>query len=428
MTIVEPEPRVGPGLAYSGRSQAFVLNVPAARMSAWPHLPDHFLQWLRREQPDADAGSFARREQFGRYVEDVVQGCGRALARVTAEAIDVQRHRNGFAVSLSDGSRLQAGTLVLALGNAPPRRLVPTGDRLRRVIENPFAIADGEAPREHDTVALAGTGLTALDVIAWLHERGHRGPIVAFSRHGLAPIAHRGKAPVSFPALPATIRRRPTIRRLTAWLRQLATTLHGSDIDPARAVDALRPITAELWQRLPIEEQRRFLRHARALWDVHRHRAPASAFEILAEGRRTGRITVRAARLQRVAPTAAGLQLTLQPHGVAAPVALSAQWLINCTGPERDLSRHTNPVVQALLARGLVEPDPLGLGAITTNRGELVDPSGAVVPGAYVVGGWRMPRLFETTAVPELREQAADVASAVIERLVVPGEAMPATA
>jgi uncharacterized NAD(P)/FAD-binding protein YdhS len=428
VTLVGRDRRLGPGLAYGSDSQAFVLNVPAARMSAWPDQPDHFLQWLRREQPDAEPGSFARRDQFGRYVEHVVEATRGRLASVHAEAVDVQRAGDGFTVSLADGRRLDAQSVVLALGNAPPRPLIPTEERLEGVVENPFAMAHGEGPREHDTVALAGTGLTALDVMAWLHELGHRGPIVAFSRHGLAPIAHRGRAPVALPALPSTMRRRPSIRRLTAWLRQLATTLQAFDLDPARAVDALRPMTAELWQRLPATEQRRFLRHARVWWDVHRHRAPASVFEMLAEGRRAGRIAVHAARLQRVAASAAGLQLTLRPRGSATTVDLSVQWLVNCTGPERALARLASPLVKALLARGLVEPDPLGLGAITTERGELVDASGAIVHGAYVVGGWRMPRLFESTAVPELREQAAEVALDVVARLAVRSAEMPATA
>jgi len=38
------------------------------------------------------------------------------------------------------------------------------------------------------------------------------------------------------------------------------------------SVDALRPATQELWRSLGPEERRRFLRHPRAYWEVHRHR------------------------------------------------------------------------------------------------------------------------------------------------------------
>jgi uncharacterized NAD(P)/FAD-binding protein YdhS len=433
VTLIERDHRVGPGLAYRAASNGFLLNVPAGRMSAWPHRPDDFVTWLRREQPEAGPGSFARRDDYGRYVEHVGQAAPGLIACLRADALDVERTGDRFTVSLADGRRLEGQALVLALGNAAPRSLVPAGvSAPAALIDNPFTITDQEGPGETDRVALAGTGLTALDVMAWLRGRGHRGRIVAFSRHGYAPLAHRGAAPATLPDPPAALKRRPTVRRLTAWLRQLAMSLRAFDVDPARAVDALRPITAELWQRLPVHEQRRFLRHGRALWDLHRHRAPASVLQPFTDGVREGRIHVHAARLQSVSATATGgLELRLRPRGATTTFDLQVHWLINCTGPERDLSRQANPLVRSLLARGLVQRDPLALGAVTTERGELVDANGANVPGAYVVGAWRMPRLFESTAVPELRDQAAAVASDVAARVAssaVADATMPATA
>lgn len=37
-------------------------------------------------------------------------------------------------------------------------------------------------------------------------------------------------------------------------------------------IDGLRPYTQRLWHELPRSSKRRFLEHARAWWDVHRHR------------------------------------------------------------------------------------------------------------------------------------------------------------
>lgn len=37
-------------------------------------------------------------------------------------------------------------------------------------------------------------------------------------------------------------------------------------------IDAIRPVTQQLWQALPFNEQKRFLRHIKAYWEVHRHR------------------------------------------------------------------------------------------------------------------------------------------------------------
>jgi uncharacterized NAD(P)/FAD-binding protein YdhS len=38
-------------------------------------------------------------------------------------------------------------------------------------------------------------------------------------------------------------------------------------------IDGLRPQVQALWQALPLQEKRRFLRHLRPYWEVHRHRA-----------------------------------------------------------------------------------------------------------------------------------------------------------
>jgi uncharacterized NAD(P)/FAD-binding protein YdhS len=70
----------------------------------------------------------------------------------------------------------------------------------------------------------------------------------------------------------------------------------------------------------------------------------------------------------------------------------------------------------------VLAPDPLRLGVACTPRGEVIDVSGQVVPGLYVVGPPRKGTLWETTAVPEIRGQAAALAQRLPEwvRATVP--------
>ena len=49
-------------------------------------------------------------------------------------------------------------------------------------------------------------------------------------------------------------------------------------------------------------------------------------------------------------------------------------------------------------------------------EGELLDEEGRVVPGLYAVGPPRKGTLYESTAIPEIRTQAAEVAAAVLAR------------
>ena len=54
--------------------------------------------------------------------------------------------------------------------------------------------------------------------------------------------------------------------------------------------------------------------------------------------------------------------------------------MINCTGPDTDLARVDDPFVQRS-GRGLIRPDPLGLGLDTDEDGRLVDAEGARASG-----------------------------------------------
>jgi uncharacterized NAD(P)/FAD-binding protein YdhS len=74
VALVEPSRSTGQGLAYSPPTRDFLLNVPAARMSAWTDRAGDFLEWLRRTDPSADAATFAPRAAYGDYLADLVAG------------------------------------------------------------------------------------------------------------------------------------------------------------------------------------------------------------------------------------------------------------------------------------------------------------------------------------------------------------------
>jgi uncharacterized NAD(P)/FAD-binding protein YdhS len=76
-------------------------------------------------------------------------------------------------------------------------------------------------------------------------------------------------------------------------------------------IDSLRPVTQDIWRSLPIEEQRRFLRHARSYWDVHRHRVAPEIADLLDDMRSDGLV-----RLHRVTLLMILLHFLTNNHGV----------------------------------------------------------------------------------------------------------------
>ncbi len=88
-----------------------------------------------------------------------------------------------------------------------------------------------------------------------------------------------------------------------------------------------------------------------------------------------------------------------------------------CTGAGTDVAAAAGPLVRGLLTAGHASADPLGLGLRATPDGALRDRAGRSDERVWVLGPLRRGELWETTAVPELRGQAAGVARAVCASL-----------
>jgi uncharacterized NAD(P)/FAD-binding protein YdhS len=133
---------------------------------------------------------------------------------------------------------------------------------------------------------------------------------------------------------------------------------------------------------------------------------------LVTRGLAEGWLEIRAARIAGATAAAGGrLRLELRPRGSETSTTLDADWIVNCTGPERDVTRQSSPLVAALRRRGLIVPDAFRLGVHTGPAGELIDARGQPMPRMMALGPWRVADLWESTAVPELRQQAAEVAA-----------------
>lgn len=72
VNMVEKNATIGRGVAYSTPDDIHLLNVPAAKMSAFPDEADHFLGWLERSGYHYGATAFVPRRIFGEYLNAVI--------------------------------------------------------------------------------------------------------------------------------------------------------------------------------------------------------------------------------------------------------------------------------------------------------------------------------------------------------------------
>jgi uncharacterized NAD(P)/FAD-binding protein YdhS len=89
--------------------------------------------------------------------------------------------------------------------------------------------------------------------------------------------------------------------------------------------------------------------------------------------------------------------------------------VINCTGPDYDVRRSSERLVRSLLAQGIASADPLGIGLATGARGALLGRDGRSADDVFYLGPMLRAAHWETTAVAELREYAAQLAQHLID-------------
>jgi uncharacterized NAD(P)/FAD-binding protein YdhS len=155
-----------------------------------------------------------------------------------------------------------------------------------------------------DEVLLIGSSATAVDVALDLVHRGLCRHVLMLSRRGLLPrIDVPPAAYAGFEELGVDA---PTMRGLLRLLRSEIAHAAPAGIPWQAVFDAFRQHIEPIWQCSRDEERRRFLRHLRSLWLVHRHRLAPDVSELLSRLQSDGKLTVIAGRLARAEPSAAG--------------------------------------------------------------------------------------------------------------------------
>lgn len=447
--VVESQHPLGQGVAYSTMESVHLLNVRAAKMGAFADDPGGFYKWLQTEvgrqavasfcpELEVTPEAFMPRAVYGAYLTD---GLRRTVAEAAHKGIEVRFHK-ALAVDAElvdpvkqrlrlwleqDGERslLEADVLVLATGNLPPKRfrfvddLVDPQHRYVPDLWNPSPSSVfpwGVAQLSKDSeVVIVGTGLTMVDALLTLDRRGFPGRVTAVSRHGLLPQDHAADAPCLDWSLVTDPESAPqTTLGLLASVRRQVREAAKRGATWQNVVDSLRSLTPWLWQRLSLRDKRRFLTRLLPYWSVHRHRMAPNASATVQQWLTEGRLRIIAGQVVGVSAEADRLRVSYRQRGTELLDTTSAALLLNCTGPDGELSQCPNRLLRNLLARKLISSCPLRLGI---ERTPLCTARGPADCSLFVLGFLGTGDVLESTAVPDLRLHAAQVAHAVLRRI-----------
>lgn len=420
--LIESKSVLGRGVAYSTDMSCHVLNVPAGKMSAFPDEPDHFFNWLEKQEDllkelgdeSLNPGTFVPRKIYGIYGQAILEDAiGNAPPHVTFEwikedAIDISPQGDNNEITLTNGDKIIADKIVLALGNFPPSN--PTIDDpsfyqdREHYISYPWGVHVFDSIKPDENILLIGSGLTMVDIAIGLKSQNHQGKIYVVSRHGFLPQSHQ----VTLPYHGLTLRKITplSIRNLLRQVRQIIKEAETQGINWRGVIDAIRPETQVLWQSLSLEEKRRFLRHLRPYWEIHRHRVAPKIFGLLQEILNSHQLQVIAGKVQKFSVTPRGVDVFVKPRHSENLTCLTVNRVINCTGSECDYRQFQHPLIVNLRDRGLIRPDSLNLGLDVASNGALIGEDGVVSSWLYTLGSPRKGCLWETTAIPEIRQHA----------------------
>jgi uncharacterized NAD(P)/FAD-binding protein YdhS len=394
ITVIEPRPDVGRGLAYSSDDPDHRLNGTAGTHLVDPADPEEFTRWCAQERivradPDALARGgalFVRRSDFGRFVaqafaRQVDRRPALRLRHLRDEAIDAPLETQGVRATTRGGSRVPGDVLVIATGNAPSRfPLTLPADVAAHpsVIAEPWDLRRLRAVDAAARVLVLGTGLTALDVITTLLRRGHCGRITAVSPRALRPRAHRPAFDLP-PALAAAGMLQRIDGSLAPFVRELAQPMQATTLMRALRAriaqarvqgeswygpfDEFRDPLWRVWSALDARVKARLLRHARRWYDVHRFRAPPQNDAIVNEAERQGRVLIGPAKVSSIARAGDGTLVVELQEGRTRRVHTEAfDAIVNCTGLDGRGGATTNPMLASLTRQGRLVPDVTGIG------------------------------------------------------------------
>ncbi len=455
VVLIDRHGRHGLGQAYSTTDPNHLLNTRAGKMSALEDDPGHLVRWARSQGLDVTDSAYLPRETYGRYLRDVLDaaegraGSGRTVRRVTGTASalttdpDPRVHLSdgptmdpgprvhlsdgrttdpgsrvhlsdgrtmdpGPRVHLSDGRTVDADAVVLAVGDRVPAAWpgLPEAGTPRHVAD-PWAPGALARICDGTPVLVLGTGLTMVDVAVSVTRTCPGTVVYAVSRHGLLPRRHPNPVP---PPVPVAIPDGPL--GLAALLRAVRVAVRENGGDWAGVVDGLRPQVQDVWTRLTPSDQRRFLGLAARYWEVHRHRIPPATAGRVAELQAAGRLRVVRGRVAGATEVPGGLRVRVDGD---APREIDVGWLVNATGP--GAGGAFDPFLDRLVATGRARPDRLGLGLDAGPHGAVLDAAGRPSAKIFTLGPTLRGNLYETTAIPEIRAQAAALAPRLIETL-----------
>jgi uncharacterized NAD(P)/FAD-binding protein YdhS len=415
------------GTAYNPKSSKLLLNVVAGKMSAFPDKPNHFVEWCLKNEigtenaQDLLAGSFLPRSLYGKYLNDIwketqeiAENNGHKLNLIPEKAREIEKFDSNYRIHSETGKDI-VDYLILATGNElPGNPSLENNDFFKSNLyqQNPWRIDFSKINRE-EPILILGNGLTMVDTVMELRENGFQQKIVSVSPNGFNILPHRNfnfqyNGPIK------DLKEDKSLLELLSLFKSELKKLNEFGISAEPLIDALRPNTQKIWQALTVEEKRIFMSRLRHHWGVARHRIPFLSYDYIQKERIANRLEILAGKVLDLKLNEKGVQAKIYDKKQKIELTCQFTQVINCTGPETKIEKSGNELLLQLKQGGFIVQDDLQLGIEVNDSYQIINSQNHVDERLYAIGGLLKGKLWESTAINELRVQAKKISFSII--------------
>lgn len=414
------------GVAFSTKKTEHLLNVPAGRMSAFPEEPDHFVNWLITQPEFSDHAfenlkkEFIPRSFYGDYLKEISSVCINhpQISIIHNKALNIEKIGKKYRITIDNHPSLECEYVVLAMGNyspAPPKGIDEAVLKSSHYFESPWSDSYLDDLKPTENILLIGSGLSMIDCVLSLISMNFIGKIYSISPRGYFPQGNLSAA-VTYPDFYSEVKDK-SLLEVFRIIKSHITEGRKTDMAWQAIIDSFRPYAKETWLKLSAKDKRQFISHLRHIWGVARHRLPRGIDLKMKELIDSGQLEVFGGRLQFVTIVENGFEVSVKKRSDQQLETFFVSRIVNCTGPQINFNEINDEFVSNLLQNNIISANDLKMGIRCFPDGRVLNKEGEHVKNIYAVGSLLREVLWETTAVPELRVNAENVASQIVESI-----------
>jgi uncharacterized NAD(P)/FAD-binding protein YdhS len=394
------------GPAFSAFSKHYILNVAAKNMSICSNNQngdyDSFVDFLIKKHPkiynNITENGFAPREIYGQYLLHIRN---QAFKKADSKQISYKIISREVEVIKSYNSQLLIKFLdknfiidKLVLATSLKQAKLPFYLKSKNFISslwsnNYFNFHNSDLPKTLQdpsaVITLIGSGLSGVDVIAGLIKKNFLGKIIVISRRGNFPKKHFIQAQKVIEPLLTTEDAKAGFLKSALKIRNFLKANPAYDL--RNVIDSIRPIIKDLWINFDQKNKKIFLKFI-PYWNIFRHRAPDFSIELIESLIKNERILIKKGRVENIKEINDKIFFKIKNE------EFQTNYLVNCLG--FDLNPRNYFLLNNLIQENLLKEDLV-----------MIKPSNDNI---YLLGGLNIGQYFESTAVPELRKQAEELA------------------